>query len=87
MVHSVAAQRAAAVSRTCSGELQNSLAVRGHNAQIEIHQHRRLRRVRIMASGARRALAHHVHLVPLETAVREHAVGNVVAFVAQSVVA
>ncbi len=82
----MASQRARAVSRAGPGKLQDPAAVRGHDAQIKVHQHGRLRPVRIMAGGAGGALAAHVQAVPAETAVGQHAVLHVMTFIAQGVV-
>src|SRR5579859_6817167 len=83
---SVAAQRTRAVSWTCTRELQHSAAVWGHNAQIKIHQHGRLRGVGIVAGRACRALVHHVHSMFPEAAINQHAILHVVTLIAQCVV-
>ena len=69
-----------------ASKLQYAQAVGRNHAPVKIHQHGRRRRVRIMARGASRALSPDVHAVAAKTSVREHAVGHVVAFIAQRVI-
>lgn len=82
----MASQRTCPVARTSPGKLQDPAAVRSHHAQVKVHQHGRLRPVRIMACGAGGTFAAHMQAVPAETAVGQHAVLHVMALIAQGVI-